>query len=781
MKYFTLQTVSEAYKANSDITKNKFWGLLSILSSIKEAVVKPGVNYDFDTTKVSEFLENIFCLDDEKKSYPGSSSTWNIMLSSKWSTKVPEQMLSATPNIYNIIAWYFRTKAFDDAVDDATLIKMFIERIHISLDDAKALFDFSHKDLQFSPTIYTELDLYNQLGISGKNITAEGNSIVAHPGELSRAPFIQTLYAGQSTLECLIITPFKFSELYGGGKNVNRKIIKGLQTIHFGAPGTGKSHYVNNETGDYSVIRTTFHPDSDYSSFVGAYKPEQKFEGKYFTYYDAIANKALDVPVLDANGAQTLEGKITYNFTKQAFLKAYLLAWKKYAESGVLTAVAPSAGIRPITFCNGGSSYTITSVQSNSLTQQREFDDSRTNLSRAWRKCWATGTFVIPSGRISGESVEYAISQWIVNNLENPNGSSLDEGWEKLQSAIKQNGSVEANAPSQKYILSDCDSNKVHVTSSSSRTKESLRPVYENIDDYKGVIERIGNILKSFGDIPFDEAWSKLKDRVESKETQKTDDSTCQTTVEPQFLVIEEINRGNCAQIFGDIFQLLDRQDNGFSSYPIEADSDLQRAIATAFSEEQDYKLSNDIEVDFAVDHYRSNFNQTLSEDIQEGRVLLLPPNLFIWATMNTSDQSLFPMDSAFKRRWDWKHFSIKDEQKGYIIKLNTNGKEYNWWDTINALNEKILAVTKSADKQLGYWFAKLPEGERTISSEQFVSKVVFYLWNDVFKDYSFGGNNPFTKETTFDAFFDNKGEIVEETVEKFLKNIFPEDSNPNA
>ena len=111
-------------------------------------------------------------------------------------------------------------------------------------------------------------------------------------------------------------------------------------------------------------------------------------------------------------------------------------------------------------------------------------------------------------------------------------------------------------------------------------------------------------------------------------------------TNEPVFLIIEEINRGNCAQIFGDLFQLLDRDENGYSKYEIVADSDLADCIKEK------------------LDH--AGEKECLTSDIKEGRILKLPNNLYIWATMNTSDQSLFPIDSAFKRRWEWKYIKIK-------------------------------------------------------------------------------------------------------------------------
>lgn len=341
-----------------------------------------------------------------------------------------------------------------------------------------------------------------------------------------------------------------------------RKLIKRMrnnkypiQQIFYGAPGTGKSHEIKEKTMGKGVIRTTFHPDSDYSTFVGAYKP---------TMEDA---ETMVVPVVVNNGISLqekgtfIEKRIVYKFIMQAFLKAYLGAWKKYAD-------------------------------------------------------------------------------------------------------------------------------------------------------------------------------------------RKNDE------VAPQFLIIEEINRGNCAQIFGDLFQLLDRNDEHFSEYPIESDTDLQKEIERAFKEHKNYKLEHDIDVEDVIEDYTSNYDATLSEDIQHGRVLLLPPNLYIWATMNTSDQSLFPIDSAFKRRWEWKYMKIKDEGKEWKIDVkikDANGEEklVDWWDFIRKVNDIIASMTSSADKQLGYFFCKAdkktpekasePNSENDlISVDTFVSKVLFYLWNDVFKDYGF-------------------------------------------
>ena len=163
------------------------------------------------------------------------------------------------------------------------------------------------------------------------------------------------------------------------------------------------------------------------------------------------------------------------------------------------------------------------------------------------------------------------------------------------------------------------------------------------------------------------------------------------------YLIIEEINRGNCAQIFGDLFQLLDRKD-GFSEYPIIPDAELRKYLAKE-------KLENNM--------------------------LRLPANLHILATMNTSDQSLFPMDSAFKRRWAMEYIPINLEQeKAKTFTFKVKGVDYSWVEFLAKVNPLIRKATDSEDKQMGEFFIK-----ESVSEEDFKNKVMFYIWNDVCKD----------------------------------------------
>lgn len=170
------------------------------------------------------------------------------------------------------------------------------------------------------------------------------------------------------------------------------------------------------------------------------------------------------------------------------------------------------------------------------------------------------------------------------------------------------------------------------------------------------------------------------------------------------YLIIEEINRGNCAQIFGDLFQLLDRDENGASEYTIKADTDLK-----VFLEE---KLGED------------------KPGIEDGE-LCLPSNLYIYATMNTSDQSLFPIDSAFKRRWDWEYEPIKYKNEDWVIEVQED--TYSWVSFQKEINKRIFDATSSEDKMLGDYFVNPSDG--VITEKMLLNKILFYLWNDVCKD----------------------------------------------
>lgn len=345
---------------------------------------------------------------------------------------------------------------------------------------------------------------------------------------------------------------------------ISQFIGEPLQQITYGAPGTGKSHGINTLLKTTNHVRTTFHPDSDYASFVGAYKPTMVKQEKRSSY-----------DVLDNDNKHEEEEIIAYKFVPQAFIKAYVSAWKNYPKETVL--------------------------------------------------------------------------------------------------------------------------------------------------------------------------------------------------------VIEEINRGNCAQIFGDLFQLLDRKDNGFSSYPIDADADIEQYLCGELKD----ILPNEGDASEINNAFSENYPDGIIEQIKNGTKLLLPNNLYIWATMNTSDQSLFPIDSAFKRRWDWKFVKISDAHKNWTIHFGDEACD--WWEFIKQMNKIIAKETSSDDKKLGYFFCKPSnEDEDFINEERFVGKVLFYLWNDVFKDgetkYFEVSDDP-EDEPTFEAFYNDDCTPCVAAIRKFIVGIVGEEN----
>lgn len=268
--------------------------------------------------------------------------------------------------------------------------------------------------------------------------------------------------------------------------------------------------------------------------------------------------------------------------------------------------------------------------------------------------------------------------------------------------------------------------------------KPTMQPV---ADKYKAVAGKDEEIAYSFVPQAFLQAYVAAWNHEE----------------ENVFLVIEEINRGNCAQIFGDLFQLLDRDDEGYSEYPIKADIDLVRYLEDGKDEDGQDVLKN--------------------KDGIKGGKLKLPKNLYIWATMNTSDQSLFPIDSAFKRRWEWVYQPIDTAKETWYVKVGED--YYSWTAFLNKVNDELLTDETAEDKHLGFYFCKATERKdgtegqpNVITAEAFVGKVLFYLWGDVFKVYGIPSAIGGSKEWPYRKFYQTNGKVDEEKVAALMKQL---------
>ncbi len=514
MKFLSEATIFESWKQLIEIGEatrtplNKFFGVLELLQHLnlqQGEPVESNFQYNVFAGQLSSSLQEKYFFDENNnKNFP-SQETLNIIFPNNWVQNIFQILLKSNSlPLKNVAVICLQNNEFEDSFSEEDVIDLFLVKFHLTeavdtfftqVTGISIQFDDSQPD---RPNIFT--DLKNEFGLvddTKNTIGFDKALITANPGELTRGPFIQPLYSGQENLKCLLVANFNVLEFYqiGSTANQNNTDLSSFsdttplshQIIFYGSPGTGKSREIEMRTNGHNRTRTTFHPETDYHSFVGSYKP-----------------------VMDGIN-------IKYDFVPQSFTKAYCSAW--------------------------------------------------------------------------------------------------------------------------------------------------LNPE------------------------------------------------------QPYFLIIEEINRGNCAQIFGDLFQCLDRDDNGFSKYEINCDKDLANYLKSIFDS------SDNLE---AVENYKVNIQ---SEDFDK---IILPNNLYILATMNTSDQSLFPMDSAFKRRWDWEFVPINYEDAN-SLNIVVEDSKYNWGKFIQNINPKIRELTGSEDKQLGNRFVNPKDGNITFG--QFRSKVLFYLWSEVYKD----------------------------------------------
>lgn len=187
--------------------------------------------------------------------------------------------------------------------------------------------------------------------------------------------------------------------------------------------------------------------------------------------------------------------------------------------------------------------------------------------------------------------------------------------------------------------------------------------------------------------------------------------------IKPFLLIIEEINRANVAAVFGDIFQLLDRGDDFVSEYPIQATEDIKKYLAKELGGNPD------------------DYNK-----------IKIPDNMFIWATMNSADQGVFPMDTAFKRRWDFTYLGIDDNdqdlQGKYVYLADDKSQKVEWNKLRKAINNFLAKEKINEDKQLGPYFISrsivVPKDSEEIDRGRFINtfknKVIMYLFEDAAK-----------------------------------------------
>ena len=573
MYYLSINDICKAFNILKNQIDNRFIGILGVLQSIKTPI-EANKTYEVRDEDIACWYDKVLFFSDDFEKM-STTRTHFIKFSKSWKNFVMNSYLKDTPNIYHLISILYFYRGWENKPDNEELLNQFINDFHIDKETIERYFDIAVLPLIFeenNPPKRSSLKL--ELGLTKNTFTFDTrvNSIEARPSQLSRAPFFQTLYSGIECLECLLISNKDIDKLYPLNNRSLELSIKSFQTIFYGTPGSGKSHKVKEQTEGKKIHRTTFHPDSDYASFVGCYKPTISPS----SIQDILSFEELVQRIPEIKNEDNAIGKFAIKYYR--------------------------------------------SIQKLQETPERK----------------------------------------------------------ELRRKIQEVKGMDSDGESQYAYMNQA---------------LALGPYLE-----REKLWRDDSISYAFVPQVFTEAYI----------------DAWQNPEEEVYLVIEEINRGNCAQIFGDLFQLLDRNANGYSDYRIKADNDLRDYL--------DSRLGKD------------------HNGIENGE-LCLPPNLYIFATMNTSDQSLFPMDSAFKRRWDWEYVPVDYSEdipsSKFIITLGD--KKYRWVDFLKKVNKRILEVTDSEDKQMGNFFIKADTSE-----VEFKSKVMFYLWNEVCRDEYHTQNNFF-------------------------------------
>lgn len=365
------------------------------------------------------------------------------------------------------------------------------------------------------------------------------------------------------------------------------------------------------------------------------------------------------------------------------------------------------------------------------ISNETFFTEAKKTLGLADNACWFISELTVKN------QDTLKLKAIIVNknhSVEYEDTKQLHDDWKKLESPLLDISDKSTNFVPQQIIfygVPGCgksfkiDNEKTKDAADIQKQKVVFHPDYTNSDFVGQIIPRMKEtgegaskktaIEYSFKPGPF---TTILRRALRDKERQ-------------YFLLIEEINRGNAAAIFGDLFQLLDRDENGWSCSPVNND-DINFYVASKYEFwEENYSDSHEYDAE-CVNHPNG------TEPFSRNTGIRLPSNLSIYATMNTNDQNVFTLDNAFNRRFKSEYISNKENPeipehcRQFNLMIGETG--IRWGAFRNKINEKIIQteLANAEDKQLGLFFIKSENSK--INEKDFADKVLKYLWHDVFK-----------------------------------------------
>lgn len=646
MFHFSSETILTACN-NLNNCPAQVGGIISIIS-VLSSTIEPLTTYTINNRKLKLKLSEVF--DNNPKNDFQEAEAKYIVFSNDWETHFFDTIIKDKIDLLSIAIFFMRRKSFATKFSSHDVIEQFIKENHISPKLRDAWF-IRKNDF---PLEYNENNIEeNQKKFylarfktdSFKSITFN-SPIQKCAYEFSAAAHIQTLYSGNDIKKSFIYSDVSLSDYYNfqGGKHLT----------------TNKETFPHNRivfgapgTGKSNLLKIKqdeYFPNTNQQSQVS----EEEIIRKELANIGNSYSKSFSL------------GFQYHEFFKDKKPKFIRETYGCNAEAAYIT----SQGARCVDFFNSLPDYSDSEITKEKVKEQLKKAEEQNYMKEAGSA--AVGRKY--SNYLYGKSISeicqelelvetHTQSRFIWYGVQ-----SVDYTFEKETSEIIKLSERVTFHPNYSYA----------------QFVGTYKPVQDSNDDEKIKYEYVPG--------PFM--------RVYVNALKHTDRNF--------LLLIEEINRANVATVFGDVFQLLDRDENDNSEYPIAASEDIKKYLAKNGIHDDELKI---------------------------------PSNMYIWATMNSADQGVFPMDTAFKRRWEFEYIGInenEDKVKGYEIPISAT-KKVNWNELRKAINNKLITLGINEDKLLGPFFLSKTVLDSALDKgmdfvKLFESKVLMYLFEDAAK-----------------------------------------------
>lgn len=807
MNFFTPETIFQANK-NIENLDPKVGGLICLLSCLVENIDE-NVSYTIDGERLRKQLSTVF--DKESKDSFESAKPSYIIFAKDWMTTFFDTFIKSKIDLLSCAIFFLRRQGFEREYTKEEIINIFVKKFNLQNLKDRWFFDSNKVNLCYNQSFAedNQAEFYIKMGYTTEDFKSIlfNNVIKKSAADLKAAGQIQTLYSGSNIHTCLLLSDEPLDKYYIMNSN----------------PSADSESVTTSEmTVEWFVSKACEYPNFDDE----AVKLLKAFEDKFspdklmlLTGEDILTNIFLNDKNAD-NLCRLLEFNTEYReyFGSIKGGSAYKYGlyfasdgrWtggshhnpEKYSldeaiEVGTTLRDHLVAGAKAI-----GEFGEISTIEDYKKLYSILRDVTDGDIDRAWflkyyqmlypnyfapdYTDWAQRT-VLDAVGVSREKyafVRMGQIRFFANSCGISNVLFNKIFWDNYTPEVESDNTEQVSPEINKLRFEtdlNCDfpRNRILFGAPGTGKSHTLNAETEQlIKDMNGDYERVtfhpdysyANFVGTYKPVPFVDSDGKesitykyvpgpfirvLKKALENANTPGE-------VPRPFVLVIEEINRANVAAVFGDVFQLLDRDDNQCSEYKIEASEDLKKHLAG--------------ELHCSID--------VVSE-------LKIPNNMFIWATMNSADQGVFPMDTAFKRRWDFTYLGIDNGDKNIAGKSVTVGKgDYKRVVEWNKLRKAINAVLSSKDfkinedKLMGPYFlsTKVIPLKGEIDTKKFIdafkSKVIMYLFEDAAKQKKhtlFSGCSDTTRYSSIRDEFDTKGVFIfcEE-----IHNQFPAPAN---